>query len=92
MRKKRAWRRWTDAEDALIREHYPEHGGRWTGWARLMPDRMPTYDDVIHRAQRIGVRCNHRFRYGKGKSRVHRTRAERPGRETGGAEAGADAH
>ena len=66
MRPKRQWRRWTDAEDALIRKHYPEHGGAWRGWARLMPERMPTRDDVNHRAHALGVRCNHRFRYGKG--------------------------
>ena len=63
----RRWRRWTPDEDAAIREHYPEHGARWNGWARLMPDRMPTHDDVAHRAMAIGVRCNHRFRYGRGK-------------------------
>ena len=66
MRPKRRWRRWTEAEDALIREHYPECGGSWGGWARLMPERMPSRDDVNHRARVLGVRCNHRFRYGKG--------------------------
>lgn len=64
---KRRWRRWTAEEDALIREHYPEMGARWNGWARLMPDRMPTYDDLAHRARAIGVRCNHAFRWRKGK-------------------------
>ena len=62
----RAWRRWTSEEDALIREHYPEMGGGWSGWARLMPDRLPTRDSVVHRAHSLGVRCNHKFRYGKG--------------------------
>ena len=66
MRETRPWRRWTPEEDAQIREHYPEKGARWAGWARLMPERMPTFDDVAHRARALGVRCNHRFRYGKG--------------------------
>lgn len=67
MMPKRRWRRWTAYEDALIREHYPERGACWSGWARLMPDRMPTRDDVTHRARAIGVRCNHAFRYGRGR-------------------------
>lgn len=66
MRPKRRWRRWTEAEDALIREHYPEHGGAWLGWAKLMPERMPTRRDMNRRACTLGVRCNHKFRYGKG--------------------------
>jgi len=66
---KRPWRRWTPDEDDLIREHYPERGARWRGWADMMPERLPTYDDVAHRARAIGVKCNHAFRYGKGKER-----------------------
>jgi hypothetical protein len=64
----RPWRRWTDAEDALIREHFPEHGGGWLGWSKLMPGRMPTRDDINHRARALGVRCNHPYRYGKGQN------------------------
>ncbi len=67
--RRRKWQRWTPEQDALIREYYPEMGGRWNGWARLMPERMPTHDDVIHRARAIGVKCNHMFRYGRGKKR-----------------------
>ena len=64
--------RWTDREDEAIRTFYPIVGGRWKGWAKLMPDRMPSYDSVIHRAGALGVRCDSRFRYGKGKSKAEK--------------------
>ena len=54
--KRRTWRKWTAEEDALIREYYPKHGGLWDGWARLMPDRCPTENDLYVRAHRLGVK------------------------------------
>jgi hypothetical protein len=53
---RRKWRRWTEQEDELIREHYPEHGGVWDGWARLMPERCPTENDLHARAHKLGVK------------------------------------
>lgn len=61
------WRRWTPEEDDLVRRYYPENGARWRGWRVLMPERDPTYDDISHRARALGVRCNHRFKYGEGR-------------------------
>lgn len=63
-------RAWTKAEDDLIRKFYPIVGGRWKGWAKLMPERMPRHDAIAHRAMALGVRCEHAFRYGKGKRRA----------------------
>lgn len=45
--------RWTEEEDELIREHYPEHGGVWDGWSELMPERMPTPETIYARAYAI---------------------------------------
>ena len=53
---RRKWRRWTEQEDALIREHYPEHGALWDGWAKLMPERNPTKDDIHNRAHKLGIK------------------------------------
>lgn len=30
---------WTAHEDAVLREHYPKHGGAWSGWESLLPNR-----------------------------------------------------
>lgn len=63
-------RPYTKREDDLIRRFYPVIGSRWSGWARLMPDRMPSHDTIAHRAKTLGVRCEHHFRYGEGKRRA----------------------
>ena len=53
---RRKWRRWTAEEDDLIRRYYPKHGGVWDGWARLMPERCPTENDLHARAHKLGVK------------------------------------
>lgn len=45
--------RWTDAQDQILRDNYPKHGGRWDGWATLLPNR--TNRAIGARAQRIGL-------------------------------------
>lgn len=35
-----------------------------------MPDRTPRHDAIAHRAKVLGVRCEHAFRYGKGKRKA----------------------
>ena len=47
--------RWTDEEDALLHEHYPEHGPRWDGWAELLPKR--SRQAIQQRSARIGASC-----------------------------------
>lgn len=68
----RRWARWTDEEDDAIRRFYPIVGGRWRGWARLMPDRMPSNDVIAHRAKALGVKCRSKFSYGMGKAEAER--------------------
>lgn len=53
---RRKWRRWTKDEDDLIRKYYPIHGGTWDGWAKLMPERKPTENDLHSRAHKLGVK------------------------------------
>ena len=38
----RIHKRWTEKEDASIREHYPEHGALWEEWDTLLPHRTTT--------------------------------------------------
>lgn len=45
--------RWTDAQDQLLRDNYLKHGGRWDGWATLLPNRTGRAIDA--RARRIGL-------------------------------------
>ncbi len=51
-------RAWSPAELDAIREHYPEHGSKWPGWADLLDGRTP--GAIAARAERIGV-----HRYGR---------------------------
>jgi hypothetical protein len=53
--KRRRWKRWTSAEDDMIRTWYPSKGGAWDGWKVLMPDRNPTEGDIQARASKLGV-------------------------------------
>lgn len=49
----RRHKRWTPEEDDLLAEFYPRHGGAWSGWAKLMPDRLPTPNDIYKRMTRL---------------------------------------
>lgn len=46
-------RLWTEAEDALVRRHYPRHGMRWQGWDELLPHR--SLNAIRVRAHGLGV-------------------------------------
>lgn len=46
-------RLWTEAEDALVRMHYPRHGMRWQGWDELLPHR--SLNAIRVRAHGLGV-------------------------------------
>lgn len=43
---------WTDAENAFVKDNYPNHGKRWDGWSLL--DR--TWEAIKRRAHVIGVK------------------------------------
>lgn len=45
---------WKPEEDDEIRTHYPLRGGRWRGWADLLPGR--SQQAIMSRAARLGVR------------------------------------
>ena len=32
-------RLWSEEEVRLLREHYPDHGAKWAGWAEVLPGR-----------------------------------------------------
>lgn len=54
-------RPWTEAEDALLREHYPEHGADWDRWAELLPGRSRFA--IRTHASQAGIAA---LRHGKG--------------------------
>jgi hypothetical protein len=45
---------WTDAENAFVKDNYPNHGKRWGGWSLL--DR--TWEAIRRRASILGVKRN----------------------------------
>ena len=45
---------WDESERAVVREHYPERGPRWDGWAEVLPTR--TRRSIENRARTLGVR------------------------------------
>lgn len=48
------FKEWGEGELALVREHYPQRGSRWGGWARLLPDRSPSA--ISHKASDLGLK------------------------------------
>lgn len=46
-------RRWTDADVAALREHYPVHGSVWDGWADSLPGR--TRKSIRGKARLLGL-------------------------------------
>ena len=65
---KRTARRWSEAEDRLIREN-PGKGPSWEGWAALLPDR--TEASIARRRQILGVQFEH-----SGRQCEHRASAD----------------
>lgn len=49
-------RAWTEAEEALVREHYPSHGATWDGWDELLPNR--SLNAIRGHANGMGVRAS----------------------------------
>ena len=47
-------KKWTPAEDAIVRERYPDYGPSWPGWAEVLKDRTP--HAIGMRASKLGVR------------------------------------
>lgn len=63
---------WTPEEEEHIRTFYPIVGSVWKGWHVLMPERALTPNNICQRAKKLGVTCNHRFQYGKGRAKAQR--------------------
>lgn len=66
------WTGWSEAEDVMLREHYPVRGPKWAGWAEVLPGR--SYTAITTRAHKLGVK-------GPGKSlgRAGRSQLYAPG-------------
>lgn len=47
--------RWSDAEEAFVRDNYPNHGKEWDGW-RIVGK---TYEAIERHAVRRGIRKRH---------------------------------
>lgn len=52
------YKHWTPEEDAILEEHWEEHGVKWDGWKKLLPDRSPT--KIRNRAAALGIRASTR--------------------------------
>lgn len=48
-------RMWSLRELEALREHYPDHGAKWAGWAEVLPGR--TEGAIGLKASRLGIDC-----------------------------------